>query len=236
MILADLPDGLFNETACFPSASIRSYLSDRDTRRLLLGFPMVATRSDPHGRHDWHSAEYVKDWIQNDVTKDESRRPMLARMIERIPQDEDSVIHVLDVGAGYGELSLCVLKKFPKAQVVCHDFSEPMLEYARTRLTEFNDRVTYVKSDLSQSNWFALFEHPFDAVVSSIAIHNVRSPERIRGIYHEITGLLTASGCFLNCDLVFDNIGSHLQWLEADLKDVALFEQDGRMATFGGFK
>jgi len=35
---------------------------------------------------------------------------------------------------------------------------------------------------------------------------------------------------------VFDNIGSHLQWLEADLKDVALFEQDGRMATFGGFK
>ena len=109
---------------------------------------MVATRSDPHGRHDWHSTEYVKDWIQNDVTKDESRRPMLTRMIERIPQDEDSVIRVLDVGAGYGELSLCVLTKFPKAQVVCHDFSEPMLEYARTRLTEFNDRVTYVNSDL----------------------------------------------------------------------------------------
>jgi ubiquinone/menaquinone biosynthesis C-methylase UbiE len=111
-----------------------------------------------------------------------------------------------------------------------------MLEYARTRLTEFNDRVTYINSDLLQSNWFALFEHPFDAVVSSIAIHNVRSPERIRGIYHEIAGLLTAGGCFLNCDLVFDNIDTHLQWLEAELKDVVVFEQEGRMATFGGFK
>ena len=236
MILADRPDGQFNETACFPSASIRATLSDRDTRRLLLGFPMVANRSDPHGRHDWHSAEYVKDWIQNDVTKDESRRPMLTRMIERIPQDEDSVIRVLDVGAGYGELSLCVLKKFPKAQVVCHDFSEPMHEHARMRLGDFNDRVTYVKSDLSQSNWVASFEHSFDAVVSSIAIHNVRVSERIRGIYHEIAELLTTGGCFLNCDLVFDKIETHLGWLEADLKEVAVFEQDGRMTIFGGFK
>ncbi len=161
---------------------------------------------------------------------------MLTRMIEQIPQERHGAIRVLDVGAGYGELTRCVLEVFPAARVVCHDFSEPMHEHARMRLGDFNERVTYVKSDLSQSNWVASFEHSFDAVVSSIAIHNVRVSERIRGIYHEIAELLTAGGCFLNCDLVFDKIETHLGWLEADLKDVALFEQDGRMTTFGGFK
>ena len=197
---------------------------------------MAETRSDPHGRHDWHSAEYVNDWIEKDVTKDEHRRPMLTRMIERIPQERNSAIKVLDVGAGYGELTRCVLEAFPMARVICHDFSEPMHEHARERLGDFTERVTYITSDLSHSHWVTPFEHPFDAVVSSIAIHNVRFAERIRGIYHEITGLLTAGGCFLNCDLVFDSIETHLGWLEADLKDVACFEQQGRMTAFGGFK
>jgi hypothetical protein len=36
----------------------------------------------------------------------------------------------------------------------------------------------------------------FDAVVSSIAIHNVRQHEIIRSIYGETVTLLKAGGCF----------------------------------------
>ena len=163
---------------------------------------------------------------------------MLTRMIERIPRQRHDEIQVLDVGAGYGELTRCVLEVFPKARVICQDFSEPMLEHARERLVDFIDRIDYVKSDLSQSNWVAPFEQSpsFDAVVSSIAIHNVRFSERIRGIYQEVAQLLAPGGSFLNCDLVFDNVETHLGWLEADFEDVTLFEQEGRMTTFGGYK
>ena len=199
---------------------------------------VVGNRSDPHGRHDWHSADYVNDWIKKDVTRDEDRRPMLTRMIERIPRQRQDKIQVLDVGAGYGELTRCVLEVFPEARVICQDFSEPMHQHARERLGEFIDRVDYVKSDLSRSNWVAPFEQSqsFDAVVSSIAIHNVRFSERIRGIYQEVAQLLAPGGSFLNCDLVFDNVETHLGWLEADFEDVTLFEQEGRMTTFGGYK
>jgi hypothetical protein len=40
-------------------------------------------------------------------------------------------------------------------------------------------------------------------VVSAIAIHNVRYPERIRAIYSEIFDVVAPGGCFLNCDLIF---------------------------------
>ncbi|MBI2850002.1 MAG: hypothetical protein HYX80_03050 [Chloroflexi bacterium] len=43
---------------------------------------------------------------------------------------------------------------------------------------------------------------PFDAVVSAFAIHNVRSPERIRQIYSEIFPLVGEGGCFLNSEMV----------------------------------
>ena len=163
---------------------------------------------------------------------------MLTRMIERIPRQRHDKIQVLDVGAGYGELTRCILEVFPEARIICQDFSEPMHEHARERLGDFIDRIDYVKSDLSQSNWVAPFEQSpsFDAVVSSIAIHNVRFSERIRGIYHEVAQLLAPGGSFLNCDLVFDNVETHLGWLEADFEDVTVFEQEGRMIMFGGYK
>ncbi|HEX6512200.1 MAG TPA: hypothetical protein VF157_07880, partial [Chloroflexota bacterium] len=45
-------------------------------------------------------------------------------------------------------------------------------------------------------------EGQFDAIVSAIAIHNVRDPERIRGIYAETFPLVKPGGCFLNYDRV----------------------------------
>jgi tRNA (cmo5U34)-methyltransferase len=50
--------------------------------------------------------------------------------------------------------------------------------------------------------WAAGIEGQFDAVVSSIAIHNVRFPDRIRGIYGELFPLVSPGGVFLNFDQV----------------------------------
>src|SRR5439155_387980 len=43
-------------------------------------------------------------------------------------------------------------------------------------------------------------EGQFDAVISSIAIHNVRFPDRIRGVYREVFPLVAPGGTFINLD------------------------------------
>ena len=161
------------------------------------------TSSDPTGRHDWHSRQYVDEWITSSEARDEARRTILRRVVCLIPHVPDTAIRVLDVGAGYGALSAQVLARFPRAKLVCQDFSEPMFAHARERLASASDRVTFAKSDLGTPDWTQALAGPFDAVVSAIAIHNVRYPERIRAIYGEIFGLVAPGGCFLNADLIF---------------------------------
>ena len=158
-------------------------------------------------------------------------------MVELIPHAVESDLRVLDVGAGYGLLSELVLARFPRAGVVCQDFSEPMFLHARSRLASDAHRVDFVVGDLMHGSWTAGVGGPFDAVVSAIAIHNVRYPERIRAIYQEIADLLVSGGCFLNCDhLTAAPLDEQLDWLRAaGLERVTCFSEVGSTAVFGGF-
>ncbi len=198
------------------------------------------TSSDPHGHHDWHSREYVDRWISTDATRDAQRQPLLQRVASLIPNDPARPIKVLDVGAGYGALGAAVLERFPSARLVCQDFSEPMFAHARERLAWAADRVSYAKGDLMEPAWTKDLGAPFDAIVSAIAIHNVRYPERIHAIYDEIAALLSPGGCFINCDLVFGpsaSLETQLDWLrEAGLERVQSFWQERRSVIMGGFK
>jgi tRNA (cmo5U34)-methyltransferase len=108
----------------------------------------------------------------------------------------------LDIGADYGALTKLVLDAYPHATVVVHDYSEPMLMEARIRLAGASDCVSYARGDLQQEAWVEDLGGPFDAVISAIAIHNVRYPRRIRAIYREIFDLLVRGGCFYNVDYV----------------------------------
>lgn len=159
--------------------------------------------SDPHGHHDWHSQQYVEEWVASATARDPERRAILRRVVSLIPREADEAIRVLDVGAGYGALSAQVLERFPRAELVCQDFSEPMFAQAQERLAWAAKRISFVHSDLSDPGWTQALTGPFDAVVSGIAIHNVRYPERIRSIYTEIFDLVAPGGCFFNYDLIF---------------------------------
>ncbi len=158
------------------------------------------TSADPTGLHDWHSDAYVQEWIG--AQSDDERRLLLQRLVDLIPFDPDGELSVLDVGGGYGALSRVVLDTFPHARVVLHDYSEPMLDEARGRLGSYSDAVSYFRGDLMTSAWTQDLKGPFQAVVSSIAIHNVRYPERIKAVYSEIAPLVAPGGCFLNFDQV----------------------------------
>src|SRR5579871_5130007 len=163
---------------------------------------MQQTQQPAMEHHDWQSQEYVDHWISSDATHDDERRPILRRVANLIPSTPDAPICVLDIGAGYGVFSQQVLEAFPQAVVVCMDYSEPMFVHARARLAWAGARTSFVKADLYDPEWAAGLPGPFDAVVSSLCIHNLRDPQRIKAVYREVFPLVRPGGAFFNCDMV----------------------------------
>jgi tRNA (cmo5U34)-methyltransferase len=188
--------------------------------------------ADPTGVHDWHSDGYVREWV--DAQRDRAREEQLRHMMWLIPFDPDSEIRVLDIGGGHGLVTEAVLQTFPRARVVLHDYSEPMLQEASRYLAAYAPQVSFVRGDLMTPSWVADLEGAFDAVVSSIAIHNVRFPDRIRGTYVEVFPHVAAGGCFLNLDRV-EAPGPLIQQAERHAQHVArrqqIFAETGQWRT-----
>src|ERR1700741_3415064 len=144
--------------------------------------------------HDWHSTDYVAEWIVRDATRDAERRPLLRQMLSFAPFPRDAELGVLDVGAGYGAVSEEVLHAFPAARVTLQDYSQPMLDRSRQRLAERSDQLSYVLCDLVDPSWPKQVGGPFDLAVSAIALPNLPDPDKIYACYHAIHDLLKPGG------------------------------------------
>ncbi len=118
---------------------------------------------------------------------------------------------ILDLGCGGGRLLGLVKAARPGAQFVGLDFSPTMLETLHT-LFAGDSSVMIVSHDLE--NRLPKME-PFDAVISSFAIHHV-SHERKRSLYREIFGLLAPGGVFCNLEHVSSSSPHlHAEFLQA---------------------
>ncbi len=122
---------------------------------------------------------------------------MVEALVRSVPCDEKEAIRVADLGSGTGTVSWHVLKRFPRAQVTCVDFAEPMLEAARAKLSAFKN-VCYVAADFRSTGLI----QGCDAVVSSLALHHLRSDADKRAFYGKIFDGLNPGGCFYNADMV----------------------------------
>ena len=187
--------------------------------------------------HDWASSEYVSKWATGQDPKEIDRIQAFGILADTIPYDKNQAIKILDLGAGYGALTQFLLSRFPNASAVCQDGSQEMARLGHERMKNVAGRFEYVFCDFSQRGWSKLFIEPFDAVVSSIAIHNVRIPYIVRSIYEEAFGLVKPGGCFLNFDRPRPPWEDQMQWLRgAGFVDVRIFWQAENRAVFGGFR
>lgn len=193
--------------------------------------------SDPWDHHDWDSRNYVSQWADRQDQREIDRQEPFRLMAEILPYDQKAPITILDVGAGYGALAQFLLTHFSNATAVCQDGSEEMAKLGRKRMKHLKGRFKYVLCDFSKKGWSRKIKGPFEAVVSSIAIHNVRLPDIIRAIYGETFSLMKTGACFLNFDRMTPSLEDQMKWLrEAGYENVKCFWEGGRRAILGGFK
>lgn len=190
-----------------------------------------------HEPHDWHSQTYVNRWIEHDEGRNGERRPRIRDMIAMAKLPRDQSLAALDVGAGYGFVTEEVLQAFPKAHVTLQDFSEQMLAHARAHLVEEVGRLSFVLADLTNANWAERVGGPFDLIVSAIAIHNLRSREKIAACYRGIAGLLKPGAQFLDYDLfrTCGGIETHIAMMqESGITRVSCTWDDGHATVIVG--
>lgn len=190
-----------------------------------------------HDNHDWESASYVSRWAQRQDTKEPDRHEAFRVLADTIPFDKNMPIRILDLGAGYGALTQFLLNRFPNATAVCQDASKEMAKLGGERMKQFSGRFEYVFCDFARTGWSREVNGPFEAIVSSIAIHNVGDPKIIEAIYHASFPLVKAGGCFLNFDRPRPPWEEQMKWLrDAGFDGVQIFWQNEKRAVFGGFK
>jgi SAM-dependent methyltransferase len=186
-----------------------------------------------HAPHDWHSQTYVDQWIKRDESRDDEQRPRIRQMIGMVKLPRDAALAVLDVGGGYGFVTEEVLCAYPNAHVTLQDYSDLMLARARENLAASLGQLSFVLADLTDPHWSEGACGPFDLIVSAIAIHNLRSLDKIAACYRGIASLLKPGAPFLDYDLFQQHGGieTHVGMMqEAGMTRVSRAWDDGHAA------
>ncbi len=138
-------------------------------------------------------------------------------MVRLIAAGSKPVNRFLDLGCGDGALAAALIERFPDAEGVLADFSEPMLEAARKRFSGHAGPLYFVGADYGVPAWTELVAPwaPFDAIVSGFSIHH-QPDTRKREVYAEIFGLLRPGGMFLN----LEHVSSPAGWIVTAYDDL----------------
>lgn len=165
----------------------------------------AAPHQHQHNRGDtgqhWREPARVRDFVARMDARAQERAPQFALMTQLLGRDRDDAIRVLDLGAGYGAEAQVFLRAFPNASAVLVDGSEEMMRVGSERLAEFDGRYRYVAWDFGEGALPDDLAGPFDAVISSAAIHHL--PEAaLQRLYGQVWERLASGGAFLNLDLV----------------------------------
>jgi tRNA (cmo5U34)-methyltransferase len=141
----------------------------------------------------WPSAKHALEYLGR-ADSIPHRAEGESTLLEFVPLE---AMRILDLGSGGGRLIALVKAARPGTQFVGLDFSPTMLETLQ-KLFAGDSSVTIVSHNFE--NKLPRME-PFDAVISSFAIHHV-SHERKRVLYREIFELLGPGGVFCNLEHV----------------------------------
>ena len=103
--------------------------------------------------------------------------------------------HVVDLGTGTGALAEACLQVIPAARITAIDEDEAILEMARARLGVRGAVASFV-----QGSFLDIALPSCDAIVASLALHHVRTPDRKRRLFRDCRAALGARGLIVSAD------------------------------------
>ena len=115
-----------------------------------------------------------------------------ASVLDRLRLRGDEV--VLDAGCGSGKVTAQLLEQLPHGRVIAADLSPAMLNEARSALANFNERVTFVQTDLLEID-AALTSERVDAVFSTATFHWIEDHARL---FSALRRVLKPNGRFVS--------------------------------------
>lgn len=121
---------------------------------------------------------------------------MIGAMVGALPFERAQRLRVLDLGCGTGTVGRAVLECFPEARVTCLDVAPAMLEAARIKLGARGE--AFLCADLHDG----IPAGPFDAILSSLALHHLETDEEKRECFARIREAMAPGGVFWNADVV----------------------------------
>ncbi|TGK20486.1 bifunctional demethylmenaquinone methyltransferase/2-methoxy-6-polyprenyl-1,4-benzoquinol methylase UbiE [Leptospira stimsonii] len=120
------------------------------------------------------------------------------RLVKEVEKNLGSHLRVMDLCCGTGDISVRLEHSPSVDHVTCVDFSENMLEIAKTRLRKKGEegRVDFQVGDATQLKNFQ--DSQFDAVSIGFGLRNV---DHLSKAIQEIYRILKPGGLFLNLDV-----------------------------------
>lgn len=112
---------------------------------------------------------------------------------------------ILELGCGTGELSIKLLQRCPKAQLVAVDYSPRMLNCAKAKVQAAGKaaQASWIETDFGAwaNGDVAVETGKFDVCVSSLAIHHLEDAMKLK-LFQRIYTSLNPNGSFWNGDPV----------------------------------
>jgi SAM-dependent methyltransferase len=162
----------------------------------------------PSNYSEWQTLDHALAYLSR-ADKLPHRTEAERVLLDQIPQNTK---RILDLGTGDGRTLALVKLAVPNAKGVALDFSEPMLEKAKTRFAH-DQSIRIMKHDFSLP-LPASELGCFDAVVSSLAIHHL-THECKKQLYQEVFQRLNPGGVFCNLEHVSSSsLNLHLKFLK----------------------
>lgn len=150
-------------------------------------------------RIDWK--HWVERWDRMQERYLVGRRDRFECIVRVIEATQERVGRVLDLGAGTGTLTLCLLEAFPSAEVYAVDMDPTLIPLAVERTSGSGDRVHHFRADLREPGWHEGIPGDLNAVVTATSLHWL-GPEELRALYRQLGRLIAPGGVFLNADHV----------------------------------
>ncbi|MGB7968959.1 MAG: methyltransferase domain-containing protein [Methanobacterium sp.] len=122
---------------------------------------------------------------------------MINCMVSVIPFDNSEDFKLLDLGSGTGNITKAVKERYSHSKISCIDIAENMIQMAKIKLQNYTD-IEYYIGDFSEFD----FDDKYDVIVSSLALHHIKTNEDKKKFYSKIYSALKKGGIFLNSDVV----------------------------------